>query len=63
MTPEMLARKLREWRARTGLSRTEAEAVLGISARTIEGIENGRGFTYAHLLLHFIATVKLEELK
>jgi transcriptional regulator with XRE-family HTH domain len=33
---------LRAWRTARGLSRTEAAALLGISARTLETLEYGR---------------------
>lgn len=46
-----LAGKLREWRARAGLSQAKAAAALEMSKKTYEGIEQGRPFTYAGLML------------
>lgn len=42
--PEDLAEMLRDWRRYAGLNAQEAGEWLGLSARTIEGIEQGRGF-------------------
>lgn len=42
--PAELARMLRSWRVYAGLNTQEAGDWLGLSARTIEGIEQGRGF-------------------
>lgn len=42
--PEDLAEMLRDWRRYAGLNTQEAGEWLGLSARTIEGIEQGRGF-------------------
>lgn len=44
------AKMCREWRAAAGLTASRAAEVLGIPARTYEGIEQGRGFAYPHLL-------------
>lgn len=45
-----LARMLREWREKAEIPVSRAAQMLGIPARTIEGIEQGRGFRYARLL-------------
>lgn len=49
MTPADLANHMRQWRA--GLSTTEAGELLGLSRRTIEGIEQGKRFKLTKLLL------------
>lgn len=56
MTPEekqKLAADVRAWRGSRSLK--EAAAVLEMSWRTLEGIEQGRGFNYPKLLLTTIA--------
>jgi hypothetical protein len=45
-----LARDLAAWRAAAALTTKGASMRLGIPARTIEGIEAGRGFRYPKLL-------------
>ncbi len=42
MTEPSVADLMREWRRAAGLSTAEAGARIGLSARTIEGIEQGR---------------------
>lgn len=49
MTPDELARTVKEWRQKTPAG--EAAEKLGLSKRTLEGIEQGRGFRYPQLLL------------
>jgi DNA-binding XRE family transcriptional regulator len=49
-TPQRLAKLMRQWRAAKGLSVTDAGDALGLSARTIEGIEQGRGFNAPRVL-------------
>lgn len=51
-THEHLAARLREWRKLYGLSLKELSAMTDISARTLEGIEQGRGFRYPNLITH-----------
>lgn len=51
---DILAAYLREWRADNGLTVEKAEDILGIPARTLEGIEQGRGFRYPKLLMEMI---------
>jgi DNA-binding XRE family transcriptional regulator len=46
-----LAGLMKEWRHRAMLNTEEAGARLGLSPRTIEGIEQGRGFSNANLLV------------
>lgn len=48
--PEELARMMRAWRVRAGLNTQDAGDWLGLSARTIEGIEQGRGFNAPRVL-------------
>lgn len=64
-TPETLARMMREWRSSRGLNTAAAGALLGLSARTVEGIEQGRGHSAPRLvaiaLLHLLAQKKLRD--
>lgn len=50
MTPEGLARAVREWRGKK-LSSETAARLLGLPPRTLQGIEQGRGFRYPKTLL------------
>lgn len=43
-----LAKKIKEWRGK--MPAREAAEVLGIPKRTLDGIEQGRGFRYPRLL-------------
>lgn len=45
-----LAARVRTWRRQRGLSLREMSALTDISQRTLEGIEQGRGFRYPNLL-------------
>lgn len=54
--PEEMAAALRAWRGETSLH--AAAARLGIPARTLEGIEQGRGFRYPRLLMLAIGQIK-----
>lgn len=48
--PEDLGEMMRAWRRYAGLNTEEAGEWLGLSARTIEGIEQGRGFNAPRVL-------------
>ncbi len=48
--PAELARMMRGWRTSAELNTQEAGDWLGLSARTIEGIEQGRGFNAPRVL-------------
>lgn len=51
MTPKEktdLAKALRDWRG--ALTMKEAAALIGLPWRTLEGIEQGRGFSYPVML-------------
>jgi len=45
-----MAKMLKDWRAKAGLPASRAAQLLGMSQRTYEGIEQGRGFAYPMLL-------------
>lgn len=49
MSAEQLATAIREWRGDVSLAK--AAPFLGLPRRTLEGIEQGRGFRYPDLLL------------
>ena len=60
-TPEYKARQAAElaamckaWRSRSRIPVANAAQILGMSKRTYEGIEQGRGFGYPILLVHAI---------
>lgn len=59
MNNDELARQVKAWRGQIPV-RVAAE-VLGIPKRTLEGIEQGRGFSYPRLLLATIKTTKLDK--
>lgn len=46
-----LARALKAWRADADITAAHASQMLGIPIRTLDGIEQGRGFRYPRLLL------------
>lgn len=48
--PADLARALKAWRAQYHLTAQQAAEYFGMSVRTINGIEQGRGFTNVKLL-------------
>lgn len=50
-TKTELAKLCREWRAKADMPASRAAQVLGLSKRTYEGIEQGRGFTFPTLLI------------
>lgn len=45
-----MARMVREWRDRADIPASRAAQMLGLPQRTLEGIEQGRGFRYPRLL-------------
>jgi DNA-binding XRE family transcriptional regulator len=49
-TPARLAKLMRQWRQERGMSTGDAGDTLGLSPRTIENIEQGRGFNAARVL-------------
>lgn len=49
-TPQRLAKLMRQWRQECGLSVSDAGDMLGLSPRTIEGIEQERGFAAGRVL-------------
>lgn len=57
MTPDQLAAYVRAWRG--DISLPKAAPFLGIPARTLEGIEQGRGFRYPDLLMIAMRVAKL----
>jgi hypothetical protein len=58
---EHLAYDVKEWRGKVP-ARVAAE-LLGMRKRTLDGIEQGRGFTYEKLLRIAMKTISLEEKK
>lgn len=48
--PVRLAKLMRQWRNEQGLSVAQAGAELDLSPRTIEGIEQGKGFAAGRVL-------------
>ncbi|MDX0589155.1 hypothetical protein [Sinorhizobium medicae] len=57
LTPEALAKAVREWRG-DNLSSPAAARLLGLPPRTLEGIEQGRGFRYPKTLLLAMQAIK-----
>jgi hypothetical protein len=53
-----LAAQVKAWRGKVP-ARIAAE-LLGIPKRTIDNIEQGRGFPYPQLLLHALKTIPIE---
>lgn len=45
-----LAAEIRAWRKHMGMTVKDAADLLGMSKRTLEGVEAGRGFSYPALL-------------
>lgn len=58
MNPTLLAERVRNWRKRNHHSAARAAEILGLPLRTLNGIEQGRGFRYARLLLLAIDTLE-----
>lgn len=50
-TKEDLAAAVKAWRAQADMTQGRAAEVLGMSKRTYEGIEAGRGFVYPQMLM------------
>lgn len=50
-TPQQLADALKAWRVRRAYTAEQAAEVLGMPVRTLNGIEQGRGFRYAQMLI------------
>ena len=46
-----LAELVKSWRSKAGINTATASDLLGLPVRTIEGIEQGRGFKYSKLLV------------
>ena len=57
-----LADIVRQFRRDHGLNTKQAGAVLGLSARTIENIEQGRAFGHEHLLRLAIKNIKKSDI-
>ena len=57
-----LADIVRQFRRDHGLNTKQASAVLGISARTIENIEQGRAFSHDALLRLAIKNIKKSDI-
>lgn len=49
-----LADLLKSWRQAKNMNTTQAGEMLGLSPRTVEGIEQGRDFRFEKLLRKFI---------
>lgn len=56
-----LAEIVKAWRAKAGIPVSRASRVLGIPERTINGIEQGREFRYAKLLILALTALKGNE--
>jgi len=52
---QKLAEEVKQWRGRATVA--DAAKVLGISPRTLNGTEQGRGFNYPTLLRHAMGTL------
>ena len=53
-----IAKLCRDWRDLAQIPASRAAQLLGISRRTYEGIEQGRGFAYPQLLILALMTFK-----
>lgn len=47
---EPLSDFVKAWRSRQGISGTKAASLLDMSSRTLEGIEQGRSFSYERMM-------------
>ena len=56
-----LAEFIKDWRKRSELSQTKAATLLGMPARTLQGIEQGRPFKYERLLILAINNIQTLE--
>jgi DNA-binding XRE family transcriptional regulator len=61
ISKEDLAAQARAWRHQWMLSQKAAADLLGISQRTYEGIEQGRGFAYPSMLLAMLEMTQKDE--
>jgi DNA-binding XRE family transcriptional regulator len=61
MTNDDLAARARAWRRKWLLTQKAAAEQLGISQRTYEGIEQGRGFAYPSMLLAMLEMTDRKE--
>lgn len=55
-----LAMLFRDWRAKADMPASRAAQLLGMSKRTYEGIEQGRGFRYPTLLILALRAIEKE---
>lgn len=53
-----LAEFLKAWRARVFIPQTEAAKLLGVSLRTYQSVEQGRGFRFETLLRLAVANLE-----
>jgi transcriptional regulator with XRE-family HTH domain len=51
ITPKQLAAAVKAWRERRQYTAEQAAEVLGMPVRTLNGIEQGRGFRYVKMLI------------
>lgn len=61
ITDEGLAQAIKEWRG-DKMSAQMAARLLGLPARTLQGIEQGRGFRYPRTLLLAMQAIRREEM-
>jgi hypothetical protein len=59
MTNEDLAAEVKAWRGK--VPAWKAAEALGLPKRTLDGIEQGRGFRYADLLRVAMSAIKIEQ--
>lgn len=55
--PALLGQAMQGWRLEMGLTVKGAAELIGISWRTLEGIEQGRGFRYPKMLMHCLIAI------
>lgn len=58
--PDKLADLMKDWRKRLKISVDTAADLLDMSKRTINGIEQGRGFSFGLLLIQTMISIELE---